>query len=216
MGRSGVQLLVGVFVATASLLAPIANRDRGQVHATGLTTKRVMQDDLSRIADNAVKQLMLYSETGRASDWSAYESSRALVAIEAGQQLSIAPSSLDNAWATADVPHQTAVMAALSQVGTPYQRNSSKPHVGFDCSGLTAYAWGVAGVNLDHQSRAQILAAEPVVADAAEAGDLVQYPGHVMMYLGVDRAIVHAVQPGRPVEVTVVASRRSLNFGHPV
>ena len=32
----------------------------------------------------------------------------------------------------------------------------SEPGVGFDCSGLTAYAWGVAGQELARQSRAQI------------------------------------------------------------
>jgi hypothetical protein len=47
------------------------------------------------------------------------------------------------------------------------------------------------------------------------AGDLVQYPGHVMIYLGVDRAVVHAVMPGRPVEVDVVKARRNLKFGDP-
>ena len=216
MRRRGVQMMVGAVVAAvASLLAPIVNRDGGQVHALGQITTRLMQDDLSRVAGTAVKQLMVYSESGKAADWSAYKSTRASVAIDAGRQLSIDASTLENAWAAADFSHQTAVMAALSQVGTPYRRNSSTPHVGFDCSGLTAYAWGVAGVTLDRQSGAQIRAAAPRAVDEAEAGDLVQYPGHVMMYLGVDRAIVHAVQPGQPVEVTVVATRRTLKFGHP-
>ena len=37
----------------------------------------------------------------------------------------------------------------------------------------------------------------------ARAGDLVQYPGHVMMYLGVDDAIVHASNPESDVELTL-------------
>ena len=42
----------------------------------------------------------------------------------------------------------------------------------------------------------------------AQAGDLVYYPGHVMMWLGVGRAIVHARQTGDPVMVDVFAERR--------
>ena len=37
------------------------------------------------------------------------------------------------------------------------------------------------------------------------AGDLVQYPGHVMMYLGVGDAIVHAVNRADDVELDVVS-----------
>ena len=42
-----------------------------------------------------------------------------------------------------------------------------------------------------------------------------QYPGHVMMWLGVDRAVVHAIQPGKPVSVDIVSGRKSLRFGDP-
>ena len=43
----------------------------------------------------------------------------------------------------------------MSQIGVPYQYAMSEPGVGFDCSGLTAWAWEQAGVNLPHQSSAQ-------------------------------------------------------------
>ena len=39
------------------------------------------------------------------------------------------------------------------------------------------------------------------------AGDLIHYPGHIMMYLGVDDAIVHSVQTGRTVEVDTLSQR---------
>src|SRR5918993_1102634 len=42
----------------------------------------------------------------------------------------------------------TAINAAMSQLGVPYQYATSDPGVGFDCSGLTHYAWGQAGVYL--------------------------------------------------------------------
>jgi len=36
---------------------------------------------------------------------------------------------------------KVALLSALTQVGVPYRRNMSKVGIGFDCSGLTAYAW---------------------------------------------------------------------------
>ena len=54
--------------------------------------------------------------------------------------------------------------------------------------------------------------------ETARAGDLVYYPGHVMIWLGVDNLIVHAVQRGRPVEVGHVTDRRvrRLKWGNPI
>ena len=49
----------------------------------------------------------------------------------------------------------------------------------------------------------------------AQAGDLVQYPGHVMIWLGVDRAIVHAPYSGRTVEVDSFSTRRNVRYGDP-
>lgn len=97
----------------------------------------------------------------------------------------------------------------------PYQYNTSVPGVGFDCSGLTAYAWGRAGRELAHQSGAQIDAAEPRDAFTARAGDLVEYPGHVMMYLGVDGAIVHAANQDSDVELSFIREGRTVRFGDP-
>jgi len=121
------------------------------------------------------------------------------------------------AWRAADSEHQKALVAALTQVGVPYRRNTSKPGVGFDCSGLTTFAWGQAGFVLYRQSAVQIRNAAARTKATAQAGDLVYYPGHVMMYLGVDNAIVHAPFTGRNVEVSFIAKRRvnSARFGDP-
>ena len=125
---------------------------------------------------------------------------------------------LHQAWMKADRPHQIAFLSALTQVGVPYQRNASKPGIAFDCSGLTAYAWSQAGVEIPHQSAAQMRSAAKRTIDTAQAGDLVYYPGHVMMWLGVDNLIVHAVGRGRDVEVGHVSDRRvnRLKFGNPL
>ena len=125
---------------------------------------------------------------------------------------------LHQAWVKADSTHQVALLSALTQVGVPYRRNASKVGVGFDCSGLTAFAWGQTGVELARNSGAQKRNAAPRTRETAQAGDLVWYPGHVMIWLGVDNLIVHAKQRGSDVEVGHVTERRvrRLQFANPI
>lgn len=87
------------------------------------------------------------------------------------------------------------VMAALSQVGTPYVYGGTEPGRALDCSGLTQYAHSVAGVSIPRISTAQQAAAVPVRRRPAP-GDLVffetapsQY--HVGLMVDSDR-FVHA------------------------
>ncbi len=81
-----------------------------------------------------------------------------------------------------------AVRAAESQLGVPYVWGGETPGVGFDCSGLTAWAWGQAGVYLPHYSGAQMADSTPVPVSDLQPGDLLFYgPGgsqHVAMYVG--------------------------------
>jgi len=81
-----------------------------------------------------------------------------------------------------------AVAAAESQLGVPYVYAGATPGVGFDCSGLTMWAWAQAGVQLDHYSGAQMAETTPVPVSDLEPGDLLFYgPGganHVTMYIG--------------------------------
>ena len=100
-----------------------------------------------------------------------------------------------------------------TQIGAQYVKNTSDPNVGFDCSGLTAYAWGRAGVELSRQSSAQINAARSIDQSEAFAGDLAQYPGHVMMYLGVGDAIVHAANHEKDIAIGFLS--RDVRFGDP-
>ena len=95
-------------------------------------------------------------------------------------------------------PGAAAVAAAESQIGVPYVWGDESPGSGFDCSGLTAWAWGQAGVSLPHYSGAQMADSTPVPLSDLEPGDLLFYgPGgatHVAMYVGGgsdDRGPVH-------------------------
>ncbi len=170
---------------------------------------------LAPVAAEVLAELQAAVASGDPTTMAIYKDSRDNLAISVANRLLIEPGRMIAAWDRADMAHQTALMAALSQMGTPYRRNTSKPGVGLDCSGLTSYAWSVAGMQLTRQSAAQIRAAEPRTQETAMAGDLVYYPGHVMMYLGIDRAIVHAIQPGRPVDVDYASKRHTLKFGDP-
>ncbi|MDQ1423581.1 MAG: peptidoglycan DL-endopeptidase CwlO, partial [Acidimicrobiaceae bacterium] len=62
--------------------------------------------------------------------------------------------SLDQAWAHTTATRLVAVYTALAQVGAPYQTFGMAPS-GFDCSGLTWFAWQTAGVSLPRTSFAQ-------------------------------------------------------------
>ena len=100
---------------------------------------------------------------------------------------------------------QIAVSAAMSVIGTTYVWGSANPSVGFDCSGLTSWAWAQAGVYIPHSSAAQYSALPHVSLSAVQPGDLIFYYSpisHVALYIGGGR-IVHARHPGPGGEVQV-------------
>ena len=176
-------------------------------------------DPVAAVANVALDQLQtdaLAIDRGTLQS-SSYIRLRSQLAQLVGDRLGISARELDEAWADADVEHQTAVIAALTQVGVPYKRFAMKPGVGFDCSGLTTFAWSLAGFNLPHNSTRQIRAADPRTIETAQAGDLLRYPGHVMMWLGVDQAVIHAPQPRKFVEVKILNDRsmKRSTFGDP-
>ena len=111
----------------------------------------------------------------------------------------------------------TAINAAMSQLGVPYQYATSDPGVGFDCSGLTHYAWGQAGVYLPRNSRAQAAATPHVPPADAQPGDLIFYYtpiSHVGIYLGGGQ-LVHAPNTGRTVSVAGVNWSKVVAVGRP-
>ncbi|WP_308282883.1 C40 family peptidase [Pseudonocardia nigra] len=108
-----------------------------------------------------------------------------------------------------DDPAAVAIAAAMAQVGLPYVWGGDGPaagKAGFDCSGLTRYAYGVAGIALPRTSHAQYHAGPRVAPGAPlRPGDLVFYGTprrvhHVGLYLG-DGRMVTASRPGSPVGV---------------
>jgi cell wall-associated NlpC family hydrolase len=76
-----------------------------------------------------------------------------------------------------------AVREALTQLGVPYVWGGETPGKGFDCSGLTQWAYGKQGINLPHFAADQNIG-ERVAEQNLAPGDLVVWDGHVAMFIG--------------------------------
>jgi cell wall-associated NlpC family hydrolase len=102
---------------------------------------------------------------------------------------------------------QTAIDVALAQRGKPYVWAAGGPG-SFDCSGLTAYAFRAAGINLPHSSLMQSRMGKPVSRDQLQPGDLVFFyspVSHVGIYIG-NGQMVHAPTSGDVVKVAPLMS----------
>lgn len=110
-----------------------------------------------------------------------------------------------------------AVSAAYSQLGVPYRFAAEQPGVAFDCSGLTKWVWGQAGVYLPHQSRQQYNVLPHVSPSQVQPGDLLFYKspiGHVSIYVGGGQ-MIHATQPGDVVKVATVVWDKVVGVARP-
>jgi cell wall-associated NlpC family hydrolase len=117
-----------------------------------------------------------------------------------------------------------AIDAAVAELGTSYAWGGGGAQgpsgglppddgvVGFDCSGLTQYAYARAGVSIPRNSRSQFAALPKVAIGDLQPGDLVFWatnPGdprtihHVALYLG-DGRVLEAPESGGIVRVTAM------------
>jgi cell wall-associated NlpC family hydrolase len=117
---------------------------------------------------------------------------------------------------------QVAIDAALAQLGLPYAWGGGGTRgpgpgqepdlgvIGFDCSGLTQYAYARASISIPRNSRAQYAALPKVAAEDLRPGDLIfwatvpanpQTIHHVAIYLG-DGQMVEAPESGEVVKVS--------------
>ena len=82
------------------------------------------------------------------------------------------------------------VDAARTALGTPYAWGESSLS-GMDCSGLVAYAYGQAGIDVPRTSSQQAAAGTSISKSELQPGDLVVWPGHIAIYSG-DGKIIDA------------------------
>ncbi len=199
-------------IATVAFATTTASAQQPELPVNALAPEITTQADL------AVEAYDVYIESEGLVDYLVYAEHRIATARLAARQLGYDEFSMIDAWSDSSLDHKRAVLAAMTQIGVPYRSLASAEDEGFDCSGLTSYAWEESGVQLNRISGDQIRAASKVDRDDASAGDLVHYPGHVMMYLGVNDAVVHSVNTGRTVEIDTISKSRanSVTFGNPI
>ena len=109
-----------------------------------------------------------------------------------------------------------AIANARAQLGVPYSWGGGNKDgksrgidqgantVGFDCSGLTVYAYGKAGIVLPRLSDDQINVGIKITKADLSPGDLVFWTGHLAMYLGGGK-VIHAPRTGKFVEIVPLA-----------
>jgi peptidoglycan DL-endopeptidase CwlO len=99
-----------------------------------------------------------------------------------------------------------AIAAAESVLGVPYVYAGASPQAGFDCSGLTMWAWAHAGVSLPHSSQMQYASLPHVSRGQLRPGDLVFFYSpihHVGLYVG-GGMMIHAPHTGSVVSRVAV------------
>lgn len=98
---------------------------------------------------------------------------------------------------------QAVMNEALKYQGWKYVYGGSNPNTSFDCSGLTQWCYGKAGISLPRTAQAQYDATQHIPLSQAQAGDLVffhstyntsDYVTHVGIYVG-NNQMYHAGNP---------------------
>ena len=194
----GSLVVAGVFAVTAT----------DAVDARPRTSSEVVAAE----ADRALDAQGSWETTQNPADYVRFVQARESAAGITAAELEIDAGRLRDEWTATSPEKQQAVLWALSQLGVPYRNLKSQPGVGFDCSGLTIWAFDQAGVEIPRNSREQFRAANEIEHDEAVAGDLVYYPGHISIYLGAD-LMVHSPNAGNHVEAAQLPNKKSLRFG---
>jgi len=181
----------------------------GSASSAEAKTLRLQDRSIAELATSALEALAVWREDESPAHYVDYLEGRDLVARQIASELQIDSADLENVWLDLPLVRQVVILTAIAQVGIKYRNFGKNPAEGFDCSGLTGYAWQTAGIFLGHNSRSQYQSADKISADEAQAGDLIWYPGHIMMYLGASNVVVHAPRTGRNVEIRQMVPSRA-------
>jgi len=120
-----------------------------------------------------------------------------------------------------------ALAAAKSVIGTPYVWGGESPRYGFDCSGLTQWAWRQAGYNIPRTAATQYYGLRHIPLDQIQPGDLLFYYNldndhqidHVVMYAGSGpwgtNTIIAAAHRGTNVSLAPIFTYGLYGVGRP-
>ncbi len=100
------------------------------------------------------------------------------------------------------------VATAKKQISKRYRWGGSTPRAGFDCSGLTSYAFKSANIHLPRTAAAQYKHTKRVSLSKMQAGDLIFFHtrrtkarvNHVGIYVG-NGQFIHAPRKGKRVSI---------------
>ncbi len=156
-----------------------------------------LQDEQARLVAQRQAELARAAEAQRAAAQAQLAQAQAdqqSLASEAAATAASAPSTAPARKAAASEPPpppsgdavSTAIAWARREMGKPYVYGAAGPDT-FDCSGLTMYVYGKAGISLPHYTGSQWNAGRHVSRDQLQPGDLVFFYSdlhHVGLYIG--------------------------------
>lgn len=220
------ELLVAQQDEVAELERIVATAE--QQHVTAQQTLTAAEEEQERLErerrEREAAERAAREEAERAAREAAEREAAEREAAERAANEEAAPSGGSEGGTSAPAPSgdsgQRAVEAAKSQLGKPYQWGASGPD-SYDCSGLTQWAWGQAGVSIPRVSQSQYDWTIPVSRGELRPGDLVFFDRsgtgnqihHVAMYIG-GGDVIEAPYTGENVRINSTALNRSDLIGY--
>ena len=174
-------------------------------------------DAVKTIAGEALIAIATFIEVPTTENFAAFQIFRAALVNRVAARVNESRAAMLEAWSQASLKHQMALIAGLTTLGVGYEFGSDNPKKGLDCSGLVAYAWKQVGIALPLQSKRQWESSRDVEQKDALPGDIVWYPGHTMLYLGVGDAVLHSARENLGVRLGRINWKQipRVKFGNP-
>lgn len=212
LSPAGILAQRGAALGVAQQQAAAAVAAAGQAAAESRRAQSALAAE-GRVAARLRAQLVALDR----ADAAAVLAARTTLAAQAGRELRH-PSSLQVGSPTLPAPLSTTATAlawAFAELGVPYLWGGTGAG-GFDCSGLTQYSWGKAGVSIPRVAAAQYAWTDPVPLSQLTPGDLVFYGHgyihHVGIYIG-DGLMINAPYTGTVVQVSSIWWSDLAGFG---
>ena len=198
---AAVQSVQLAAAATARHRLDSAHRDAAQVLAVQDAIARAMAGHKATIEAALAQEQHLLGSL-KAEERARFNAQRAAEARNAALRASRSRADNPTYNGPASGRAGIAVAEAYRKLGSPYVWAASGPN-SFDCSGLTMWVWGKAGVSLSHSAAAQYESNPHVSRANIQPGDLVFFGSpihHVGIYIG-NGQMISAPHSGDVVKV---------------